>query len=111
MDHSLNRYSALPARTHGPGAPGPYLSAYAVLLLEHWELEAPAAALRDPRLVAEFGSFTADFRTRSQLEYGLRVGIFRTIDALEQAGIRPVIAAPFSMPFLGADPLGLPRHL
>jgi peptidoglycan/xylan/chitin deacetylase (PgdA/CDA1 family) len=44
-------------------------------------------------MVGEFGSFTPDYRSWSQREYGLRVGIFRVIDALKTAGIRPVIAA------------------
>ena len=44
-------------------------------------------------MVGEFGSFTPDYRSWSQREYGLRVGIFRVIDALREAGIRPVIAA------------------
>jgi peptidoglycan/xylan/chitin deacetylase (PgdA/CDA1 family) len=49
--------------------------------------------LRDPRFVGEYGSFHPDYRSWSQREYGLRIGIFRVIDALEQAGICPVIAA------------------
>jgi peptidoglycan/xylan/chitin deacetylase (PgdA/CDA1 family) len=64
-----------------------------VLFLEHWELLPPEGSRRDPRMVGEFGSFTPDYRSWSQREYGLRVGIFRVIDALRTAGIRPVIAA------------------
>lgn len=93
MDHSLYRYSALPRRRAGGAALPQGLTAFAVLFLEHWELEPPADAVRDPRLVGEFGSFTPDFRSWSQREYGLRIGIFRVIDALRQAGIRPVVAA------------------
>ena len=93
MDHGLYAYSALPLRPAGTPALRGALSAFAVLFLEHWELQAPADALRDPRMVGEFGSFTPDYRSWSQREYGLRVGIFRVIDALQQAGIRPVIAA------------------
>ncbi|MCP5281403.1 MAG: polysaccharide deacetylase family protein [Rhodoferax sp.] len=93
MDHGLYAYSALPLRPAGGPALRGGLSAFAVLFLEHWELQAPADALRDPRMVGEFGSFTPDYRSWSQREYGLRVGIFRVIDALQHAGIRPVIAA------------------
>ena len=93
MDHSLYRYSALPTRPLFAWPQGHGLAAYVVLFLEHWELLPPDGALRDPRMVGEFGSFTPDYRSWSQREYGLRVGIFRVIDALRQAGVRPVIAA------------------
>ncbi|MEO6623634.1 MAG: hypothetical protein ABIN37_02215 [Burkholderiaceae bacterium] len=93
MDHTLYAYSALPRRAPQPFAPGPGLVAHVVLFLEHWELLPPEGALRDPRMVGEFGSFTPDYRSWTQHEYGLRVGIFRVIDALREAGIRPVIAA------------------
>lgn len=93
MDHDLYDYSALPLRLAGPPGLARGLSAFAVLFLEHWELCPPADALRDPRMVGEFGSFTPDYRSWSQREYGLRVGIFRVIDALRDAGICPVIAA------------------
>lgn len=93
MDHELYDYSALPLRPTGPPGLAPGLSAFAVLFLEHWELCPPADAVRDPRMVGEFGSFTPDYRSWSQREYGLRVGIFRVIDALRDAGVRPVIAA------------------
>lgn len=93
MDHTLYDYSALPGRRGLRWAQGPGLAAFAVLFLEHWELTPPAGALRDPRMVGEFGSYTPDYRSWSQREYGLRVGIFRVIDALREAGLRPAIAA------------------
>ncbi|MCP5262560.1 MAG: polysaccharide deacetylase family protein [Rhodoferax sp.] len=91
MDHTVYDYSALPRRPRGatPGA----LRAFAVLFLEHWEACPPPDAVRDPRMVGEFGSFTPDYRNWSQREYGLRVGLFRVLDALRDAGIRPVVAA------------------
>ena len=93
MDHAIYAYSALPGRPayRWPGGSG--LASYAVLFLEHWDLLPPAGSLRDPRMVGEFGSFTPDYRSWSQREYGLRVGIFRVIDALRASGVRPVIAA------------------
>ncbi len=93
MDHALYSYSALPTRSLYRWPEGNGLAAYVVLFLEHWELLPPPGALRDPRMVGEFGSFTPDYRSWSQREYGLRVGIFRVIDALRQAGVRPVVAA------------------
>lgn len=93
MDHSLYTFSALPQRPAYTWPGGPGLAAYAVLFLEHWDLVPPPGSLRDPRMVGEFGSFTPDYRSWSQREYGLRVGIFRVIDALRAAGVRPVIAA------------------
>lgn len=93
MDHSLYRYSALPAREApmANGAAG--LQAYVLLCLEHWEAQPPEGAYRDPRFVGEFGSFTPDYRGWTQREYGLRVGLFRVIDALREAGLRPAVAA------------------
>jgi peptidoglycan/xylan/chitin deacetylase (PgdA/CDA1 family) len=96
MDHALYSYSALSGRSaHTGGGHGEKvgLTAFAVLFLEHWEFDAPEGTVRDPRFVGEFGSFHPDYRNWSQREYGLRIGIFRVIDALKQAGIRPAIAA------------------
>jgi len=94
MDHTLYDYSALPVRprwrwTQAKGG----LAAFAVLFLEHWDLIPPEGARRDPRWVGEFGSFSPDYRSWTQREYGLRIGIFRVMDALREAGIRPVVAA------------------
>lgn len=91
MDHTLYDYSALPQRR--PAAGGAALHAFAVVMLEHWELCAPPEALRDPRLVGEFGSFSPDYRSWTQREYGLRIGVFRVLEALRVAGIPLVIAA------------------
>lgn len=93
MDHSLYGYSPLPARSLAPATPDSRLTAFAVLFLEHWDAEPPPDALRDPRFVGEFGSFSPDYRSWTQREYGLRVGIFRVIEALREAGIRPAVAA------------------
>ena len=107
MDHELYRYRALQkwplahvglGRGHAlgphPGETTPHaLRAFVVLFLEHWEAEPPSGHIRDPRFVGEYGSFTPDYRSWTQREYGLRVGIFRVMDALREAGIRPVVAA------------------
>jgi len=91
MDHTLYSYSALPKRRPQPLAPK--LHVFTVLYLEHWDFEAPEGSLRDPRFVGEFGSFNPDYRSWTQREYGLRIGVFRLIDALRESGIQPVVAA------------------
>lgn len=89
MDHAHYPYSALPTRA----ATSPQgLQACVLLCLEHWHAEPPAGALRDPRFMGEFGSFTPDYRSWTQREYGLRVGVFRVIEALQDAGLRPAVA-------------------
>jgi allantoinase len=93
MDHSLYPYSALPARETPPDKCDAGLQAYALLCLEHWDALPSEGAVRDPRFVGEFGSFTPDYRSWTQREYGLRVGLFRVLDALRDAGIRPAVAA------------------
>jgi allantoinase len=93
MDHTLYDYSALPRRGAVSLPQGDQLHAYVLLCLEHWDAEPPAGSLRDPRFVGEFGSFTPDYRSWTQREYGLRVGVFRVIDALREAGITPAVAA------------------
>jgi peptidoglycan/xylan/chitin deacetylase (PgdA/CDA1 family) len=93
MDHSLYNYSAMPARDAPPDNGPCGLRAYVLLCLEHWDALPPEGAVRDPRFVGEFGSFTPDYRSWTQREYGLRVGLFRVIDALRAAGLRPAVAA------------------
>ncbi len=91
MDHALYAYSAQPARLAHEGETG--LQGYVLLCLEHWHANPPKNAVRDPRFVGEFGSFTPDYRSWTQREYGLRIGLFRVLDALREAGLKPAIAA------------------
>ncbi|MDP3519261.1 MAG: polysaccharide deacetylase family protein [Hydrogenophaga sp.] len=93
MDHAHYGYSALPRRLAVAFAQGPRLHAFVVLCLEHWDAEPIPDALRDPRFVGEFGSFSPDYRSWTQREYGLRLGLFRVLDALREAGITPAVAA------------------
>ncbi len=91
MDHPHYYYSALPRRTEVLLPPG--LHTFVVLHLEHWDFDAPEGAVRDPRFVGEFGSFNPDWRSWSQREYGLRIGVHRLIEALAAARIVPAVAA------------------
>jgi peptidoglycan/xylan/chitin deacetylase (PgdA/CDA1 family) len=91
MDHLHYNYSAIKHRAPMPLASS--LHVFAVLYLEHWDFEAPEGSVRDPRFVGEFGSFNPDYRSWTQREYGLRIGVFRLIEALLEAGIQPVVAA------------------
>jgi peptidoglycan/xylan/chitin deacetylase (PgdA/CDA1 family) len=92
MDHPHYAYRARPANT--TAAPGPRpVRAFVLLVLEHWDAEAGEQGLRDPRFVGEFGSFSPDYRSWTQREYGLRIGVFRVLEALAEAGIVPAVAA------------------
>ena len=90
MDHTLYAYSALPHRPLQAGPAG--VKAYVLLCLEHWHALPPEGARKDPRFVGEFGSFTPDYRSWTQREYGLRVGLQRVLDALDEAGLVPAVA-------------------
>jgi len=59
-----------------------------LLHLEYWELIPDETSLKDPRHVGELGSFTPDYRTWTQRDYGNRVGIFRVLDVLDRYQIR-----------------------
>lgn len=68
------------------------LHAYVLVCLEHWHALPPDGALKDPRFVGEFGSFTPDYRSWTQREYGLRIGLYRVLEALDEAGLTPAVA-------------------
>lgn len=88
MDHPHYAYRARLANT--TAAPGPHpVQAFVLLVLEHWDAEAGEQGLRDPRFVGEFGSFSPDYRSWTQREYGLRIGVFRVLEALAEVGIIP----------------------
>jgi len=93
MDHDHYTYSALPGRPPLRWPDGARVAMAVVVHLEHWELDPPASALRDPRFRDPFGDFRPDYRTYTIREYGNRVGIFRIFDALDRHGIRATVAA------------------
>ncbi|EDP65342.1 chitooligosaccharide deacetylase [alpha proteobacterium BAL199] len=92
MDHDLYPFSALPNRPPMSWPNGARVAFAVILHLEHWELDPPAAAVRDPRFKDPMGDFRPDFRAYTLREYGNRVGIFRIFDALDRHGIRPTVA-------------------
>jgi peptidoglycan/xylan/chitin deacetylase (PgdA/CDA1 family) len=63
-----------------------------VVYLEHWELDPPEGALRDPRFRDPFGDFRPDYRSYTWREYGARVGIFRIFEALDRHGLTATVA-------------------
>ncbi len=71
---------------------GARIAFYAVLHLEYWALNAPEDSHRDPRFVGEYGTFSPDYRTWTQREFGNRVGIFRVLDVLDRHGIKAGVA-------------------
>ncbi len=93
MDHPHYEFSALPSRQRLVWPGGARVAFWVLLHLEHWEMIPPEDAVRDARFRSEFGSFTPDYRTYSQREYGNRVGIFRLFEVLDRHGIKVTVAA------------------
>jgi len=93
MDHDLYPYSAIKDRAPLAWPGGARIAFAPVVYLEHWELDPPAAALRDPRFRDPFGDFRPDIRTHTWREYGARIGIFRIFEALDRHGLTATVAA------------------
>src|SRR3546814_12822650 len=91
MDHDLYRFSALPDRPPLRWPGGARVAFTVTLYLEHWELDPPAAAVRDPRFKDPFGDFRPDYRTYTIRAYGKRVGVFRILDAPDRRGLPPTV--------------------
>lgn len=92
MDHALYGYRSLPEAPAFAWPGGARIAFTVTLMLDYWEVNPPADASRDPRIVSPLGNFFPDWLTWSQREYGNRVGIFRVLDALDAAGIVPNVA-------------------
>ena len=93
MDHDLYPFSPMPGRPPLTWPGGARIAFAPVIYLEHWELEPPEGALRDPRFRDPFGDFAPDYRTFTWREYGARIGIFRVFDALDRYGLTATVAA------------------
>lgn len=93
MDHDLYPYSALPTRPILRWPDGARVALWVVVFLEHWELDPPGSAVRDPRFIDPYGDFRPEYRSYAFREYGNRVGFFRILEALDRHGIRATVAA------------------
>lgn len=93
MDHDLYPFAPLPGRAplRWPGAAR--VAFAPVVYLEHWELDPPRDALRDPRLRDPYGDFRPDIRSHTWREYGARIGIFRIFEVLDRHGLTATVAA------------------
>jgi len=93
MDHKLYPFSPMPRRPP-LGWPGGARLAFApVVYLEHWELDPPREALRDPRFRDPYGDFRPDYRSYTWREYGARIGFFRIFEVLDRHGLKATVAA------------------
>jgi allantoinase len=92
MDNPWYDYSPYPKRPRLTWPKNARVAWSVLLHLEYWELVPDEASVRDPRHVGEFGSFTPDYRTWTQRDYGNRVGIFRVLDVLDRYQIRAGVA-------------------
>lgn len=92
MDHALYPFRTLPEAPRFVWPEGARIALTVTVMLDYWELEPPADASRDPRIVSPLGAFFPDWLTWSQREYGHRVGIFRVLDVLDRLGLIPSVA-------------------
>lgn len=92
MDNPWYDYSPFPKRPLLTWPRNARVGWFVLLHLEYWELVPDEKSYKDPRHVGEFGSFTPDYRTWTQREYGNRVGIFRVLDVLDRYQIRAGVA-------------------
>ena len=93
MDHDLYPFSPLPTRPPLAWPDGARLAFAPVVYLEHWEMDPPEGAFRDPRFRDAYGDFRPDHRAWSWREYGARCGIFRIFEVLDRHGLKATVAA------------------
>jgi len=93
MDHDLYPFSPMPGRPSLRWPGGARLAFAPVVYLEHWELDPPRDALRDPRFRDPYGDFRPDYRSYTWREYGARIGIFRVFEVLDRRGLTATVAA------------------
>jgi len=92
MDHAHHPFRIHSDATKLPMPGGARIAVTATLMLDYWEVDPPADASPDPRIVSILGKFHPDWLTWSQREYGPRVGIFRVLRVLDEFGITPSVA-------------------
>ncbi len=92
MDHAHYPFRRLPEAPRFTWPDDARIAFTVTLMLDAWEVNPPADASRDPRMVSPLGAFFPDWLTWSQREYGARVGIFRVLEALDAFAITPSVA-------------------
>jgi allantoinase len=92
MDNPWYDYSPYPKRPLLAWPKNARVGWFVLLHLEYWELVPDETSLKDPRHVGELGSYTPDYRTWTQRDFGNRVGIFRVLDVLDRYQIRAGVA-------------------
>jgi allantoinase len=92
MDHAHYPYRSLRDAKRFDWPDGARIAFTVTLMLEHWELNPPPGADRDPRIVSPLGGYQPDWLTWSQRQYGARVGIFRLLEVLDRFGVTPSVA-------------------
>lgn len=92
MDQTHHAFRPLTEAPRFAWPDGARIALTVTLVLDHWELDPPKEASRDPRIVSPLGNFFPDWLTWSQLQYGVRVGIFRVLEVLDRFGLTPSVA-------------------
>jgi allantoinase len=92
MDHAHYPFRTLPDAPRFVWPGGARIAFTVTLMLDYWELDPPRDASPDPRIVSPLGKFFPDWLTWSHRLYGARVGIFRILEVLDQAGLKPSVA-------------------
>lgn len=91
MDHGHYAFEALPKRPAIAWPDGARTAFSVFLYLEHWEVDAPADAVTDPRMKDSVAPFYPDYRTSTRMDYGNRVGIFRLFELLDRHGLEVTV--------------------
>ena len=92
MDHAHYPFRTLPDAPCFIWPDGARIAFTVTLMLDYWELDAPAGESPDPRIVSPLGKFSPDWLTWSHRLYGARVGIFRILEVLDQFNLKPSVA-------------------
>ncbi len=99
MDNPHYEYAGLANRPTLNWPNDQRISVIVLLHLEYWRDDPPPESKRDLRFSGEYGSFSPDFRTWSQREYGNRVGLARVLNILDQYNLK--ITVPLNSACVG----------
>ena len=93
MDHPYYLFSPLHKRPPLTWPKKLPLAVTVFLYFEHWHTHPIPKAVLEPRFQDPMGLFEPDYRAFSIRQYGLRVGIFRVLDALDASNLKVTVAA------------------